>query len=185
MSSLKTAPTTHPQPLPLLQVDSGVVRRYWSVRTVFGLIWAIDATLKWLPGFRHGYLSMVKESGDGQPGWLSGWFSFWTHLVTHSPTTFAVLIALAETAICLSLLFGIAQRLGFAFGTVFALLIWGVGEGFGGPYMSGATDIGCAIMYSLLFVGLWLAVPRSIRAAAPSIDRRLAQYRWWRWATFS
>jgi hypothetical protein len=40
------------------------------------------------------------------------------------------LTAAAETAICLSLLLGVAQRAGFIFGTVFSLLIWGVGEGF-------------------------------------------------------
>jgi hypothetical protein len=26
------------------------VRRYWIVRLLFGAIWGIDATLKWLPG---------------------------------------------------------------------------------------------------------------------------------------
>jgi hypothetical protein len=37
---------------------------------------AIDAVLKWLPGFRSGYLSMISSAGQGQPGWLHPWFSF-------------------------------------------------------------------------------------------------------------
>lgn len=113
--------------------------------------------------------------GHGQPSWLRPFFHFWVSAVQPAPGLFAILTALAETAICLSLLFGIAQRAFFAFGTVFALMIWAVGEGFGGPYMSGSTDIGCAIMYSALFVALLLAVPRALRAAAPSLDARMVR----------
>ena len=153
------------------------VRRYWIVRLGFGAIWGIDATLKWLPGFRHDYLSMIQASGQGQPAWLVPFFHFWVSVMRPAPGLFAVLTALAETAICLSLLLGIAQRAAFAFGAAFGLVIWGVGEGFGGPYMSGSTDIGCAIMYTALFAALALAVPRGVRAAAPSVDSRLVA-RW-------
>jgi thiosulfate dehydrogenase (quinone) large subunit len=153
------------------------VRRYWIIRVTFGLIWGIDATLKWLPGFRDGYLSMIQASGQGQPSWLAPFFHFFVSAVRPAPGLFAVLTALAETAICLSLLFGIAQRAGFIFGAAFGLVIWGAGEGFGGPYGSGSTDIGCAIMYTVLFAALMLAVPRSVRAAAPSADARLVR-RW-------
>jgi nitrite reductase (NO-forming) len=149
------------------------VRRYWIVRLLFGLIWGIDATLKWLPGFRDHFLAMIQASGQGQPSWLSPFFHFAASAVRPAPGLFAVLTALAETAICLSLLLGIAQRAGFVFGAVFGLAIWGAGEGFGGPYMSGSTDIGCAVMYSVLFAALLLAVPRAVRAAAPSLDSRI------------
>jgi hypothetical protein len=87
------------------------------------------------------------------------------------------MIACAETAILLSLLLGLLQRVGFVFGTVFALMIWSVGEGFGGPYMNGSTDIGCAVMYALLFVSLALTVPPAVRRAAPALDNRLVK-RW-------
>jgi len=161
------------------------VRRYCWVRVGFGLIWALDAALKWLPGFRSAYPSMIADAGQGQPGWLSGWFSFWDQTISQAPTVFAVLIALAETVIALSLILGIAQRVGFTGGIVFALLVWGIGEGFGGPYASGSTDIGAAIMYAVLFASLWLAVPPAIRLAAPALDHKLAPHRAWRWATFA
>jgi nitrite reductase (NO-forming) len=153
------------------------VRRYWVVRLPFGVIWGIDATLKWLPGFRDHFLMMIQMSGQGQPSWLAPFFHFAASAVRPAPGLFAILTALAETAICLSLLLGIGQRAGFVFGAVFGLAIWGAGEGFGGPYMSGSTDIGCAVMYSVLFVALLLAVPRAVRAAAPSLDSRLVR-RW-------
>jgi thiosulfate dehydrogenase (quinone) large subunit len=159
------------------ELDDRLVRRYWLVRLVFGAVWAVDATLKWLPGFRHDYLGSVRASAAGQPGWLHFWFHFWVRLATAAPTMLAVLTAVTETAICLSLLLGLLQRVGFVAGTVFSFLIWGVGEGFGGPYMNGSTDIGCAIMYSALFVSLAVTVPRPVRAAAPSLDARLLR-RW-------
>jgi len=152
-------------------------RRYWMVRLGFGLIWGIDATLKWLPGFRDNYLAMIRTSAQGQPSWLLPFFHFWARTVQPAPSLFATLTALAETATCLCLLLGIAQRAGFIFGMIFGLLIWAVGEGFGGPYTSGATDIGSAIMYSVLFAALLVAVPRAIRAAAPSLDSRIVA-RW-------
>jgi thiosulfate dehydrogenase (quinone) large subunit len=169
----------HGAPGPILGTDRRSLRRYAVARIGFGVIWGIDAGLKWLPGFRDHYLSMIQASGHGQPSWLVPWFHFWASMVQPAPGLFAVLTAVAETAICLSLVLGIAQRACFAFGAGFALVIWGVGEGFGGPYMNGSTDIGCAVMYSALFAVLWLAVPRAIRAAAPSVDSRLV--RRWPW----
>lgn len=32
------------------------------VRLLFGVIWAIDAYLKWLPGYRSSYISNLKSS---------------------------------------------------------------------------------------------------------------------------
>jgi uncharacterized membrane protein YphA (DoxX/SURF4 family) len=153
------------------------VQGYWIVRLGFGLIWGIDATLKWLPGFRDNYLMMIRASAQGQPFWLLPFFHFWARAVAPAPGLFATLTALAETAVCLSLLLGIAQRAGFIFGAMLGLVIWAVGEGFGGPYVSGATDIGCAIMYSVLFAALLLAVPRATRASAPSLDSAMVA-RW-------
>lgn len=149
------------------------VRRYWYARLLFGLVWAVDAALKWLPGFRHDFLSMITMSAKGQPAWLAPFFHFWTHAISPAPGTFALLTAVAETAICLSLFFGLFQRAGFLLGIGFSLLIWAIGEGFGGPYHSGATDIGTAVIYAVVFVILLLAVPRATRAAAPSLDARI------------
>jgi hypothetical protein len=108
------------------------VQRYWMVRLGFGLIWGIDATLKWLPGFRDNYLMMIQASAQGQPAWLLPFFHVWARAVAPAPGLFATLTAVAETAICLSLLLGIAQRAGFIVGAALGLLIWAVGEGFGG-----------------------------------------------------
>ena len=38
-----------------------------ALRIGFGLIWAIDATLKWLPGFRDSFAAMLDAAAQGQP----------------------------------------------------------------------------------------------------------------------
>ena len=37
----------------------------------------------------------------------------------------------------------------------FSLLVWSVGEAFGGPYAAGSTDIGTAIIYAFVFAALY------------------------------
>src|SRR5712692_11706858 len=51
-----------------------------ALRIGFGVIWLIDAVLKWLPGFRSGYMSMLMGQAQGQPHWLMPWFNFWINL---------------------------------------------------------------------------------------------------------
>lgn len=150
------------------------------VRLLFGVIWGIDAYLKWLPGYRHTYLSNLKQAAQGQPSWLHGWFQFWINVQSGAPTLFATLTGLMETALALVLLLGIARRAGYTVGAVYALLVWAVGEGFGGPYMSGSTDIGTGIVYTMMFITL-LAFAPPARRERLSLDRVLIKrLPWWR-----
>ena len=150
------------------------------VRVLFGVIWAIDAYLKWQPGYRHDYLSMLKMTAQGQPSWLHGWFHFWISLQSGAPLLFATLTGLMETSLALVLLFGVARRAGYAVGVVYSLGLWAVGEGFGGPYMSGTTDIGTGIVYMMMFIAL-LAFAPPARRERLGLDRALVErWAWWR-----
>jgi len=51
-----------------------------AVGITFGLVWLVDAILKWLPGFRSSYMDAIRGAADGQPAWLHGWFQFWINL---------------------------------------------------------------------------------------------------------
>jgi thiosulfate dehydrogenase (quinone) large subunit len=151
-----------------------------TVRLLFGVIFGIDAVLKWLPGYRSTSISQLKSVAAGQPGWLHGWFDFWISLQSSAPGLFATLTGITETGLALVLLVGIARRAGYTAGVVYTLLVWGVGEGFGGPYKSGSTDIGTAIIYALLFATL-LAFAPPARRERMSADRHLvARWPWWR-----
>jgi nitrite reductase (NO-forming) len=69
-------------------------------------------------------------------------------------TFFAYLVAIAETLIALALIAGFARKLTYISAIVFSLLIWATAEGFGGPYTSGASDIGTAVIYAVVFAAL-------------------------------
>jgi nitrite reductase (NO-forming) len=148
-------------------------------RVAFGAIWAIDAVLKWLPGFRSTYVADITGVAKGQPGWLSWWFDFWVKLQTPRPTFFAYLVAVLETLIALALIFGFARKLTYISVAVFSFLMWGVAEGFGGPYMKGSTDIGTSIIYVALCLGL-LVIAYYAGTSRYSVDHYIEQHiSWW------
>jgi nitrite reductase (NO-forming) len=69
---------------------------------------------------------------------------------------FARIVALGETGIAIGLLLDLFSNLVYTGGSLLALIIWSVPEGFGGPYTPGATDIGAGIIYVFGFLGLFL-----------------------------
>jgi len=152
-----------------------------ALRVGFGAIWAIDAVLKWLPGFRSTYVAAITGVAKGQPGWLKWWFDFWVKLQTPRPTFFAYLVAVLETLVALAIIFGFARKFTYISSAVFGVVIWAVAEGFGGPYMSGSSDIGTAIIYAVVSMGL-LALCYYAGTSRYSVDYYIEQRisLWWR-----
>jgi hypothetical protein len=96
------------------------------------------------------------------------------------------LAAVTETAIGVALIVGVARRPVYVIGALYALFVWAVGEGFGGPYALGiSTDVGAALIYAFVFAGLFILDSRSDvrilslqRITVPGsrrLDPRLAQ----------
>ena len=152
-----------------------------SLRVAFGLIWLIDAILKWLPGFRASYMATIMGQAQGQPGWLQPWFRFWIDLQHPDSAFFAYFVATIESLIAVALIVGFARKATYVVSIVFSLLIWATAEGFGGPYTSGSSDIGTAILYALVFAALLTfsyydgTAPYSADAW---LERRIS---WWHW----
>ena len=151
-----------------------------ALRISFGVIWLIDAILKWLPGFRADYMSTIMGQAQGQPGWLRWWFDFWIDLQHPRTNLFVDLVATAETLIALALIFGFARKLTYISAAGLSLLIWATAEGFGGPYTSGSSDIGTAIIYAVVFMGL-LALSYYAGPARYSVDYYLERRISWWW----
>jgi nitrite reductase (NO-forming) len=151
-----------------------------ALRIGFGVIWLIDAVLKWLPGFRAGYMDTIMGIRDGQPFALRWWFDFWINLQHPAITFFWVLVAASETLIALALITGFASKLTYIAAIVFSLLIWSTAEGFGGPYTSGSSDIGTAIVYAVVFAGL-LALSYYSGTSRYSADYYLEKKITWWW----
>jgi nitrite reductase (NO-forming) len=151
-----------------------------AIRISFGIIWLIDATLKWLPGFRASYMSTIMGEAQGQPGWLKPWFDFWIRFQHPYAMPLAYLVAAVETLIALALIAGFARKITYISAIVFSLLIWATAEGFGGPYTSGSADIGTAIIYALVFAAL-LTLSAYAGPARYSADYYIEQKVSWWW----
>jgi uncharacterized membrane protein YphA (DoxX/SURF4 family) len=145
----------HAGPQAQNQQAQDAVRRMHVVallRIAFGGVWAVDAALKWLPSFaQHTMLDTLQDASVGQPPLVHGWIAGWTRFLAVDPHVFGILLAIAETGIAIGLLSGALTNAVCAIGAALSLAIWSTGEGFGGPYGDGTTDVGASLIYVLVF----------------------------------
>lgn len=138
-------------------MDDKVEDKAFSIlRIVFGIVWAIDASFKWSPAFLNNFTDYLNQGAQGQPALVQAWINLWIHWVSVDPHFFGILVAIAETAIAIGLIFGLFTRIALLGGIALGVVIWTTCEGFGGPYVAGSTDIGAGIIYVIVFVALWL-----------------------------
>jgi nitrite reductase (NO-forming) len=149
------------------------------VRITFGLVWLVDAAFKWLPGYRTNFLDQLGVGAQGQPPWLHPWFRFVVRLASPRIALFAYGTALVETLLALALITGFARKFTYMGGAVYSLLVWATADGFGGPYSASSTDIGPAIIYSVVFLALLVVNARS--GTSPYSLDRLIERRWAWW----
>jgi thiosulfate dehydrogenase (quinone) large subunit len=155
-------------------------KRVAAIRILFGAVFAVDAFLKWRPGFASSFLGQVTAAAQGQPAWLLPWFHFWAHLIALAPIPFAYLSAILESLIALALLLGLARQVTYFAAAAYAFFLWAIPEGFGGPYKGGATDIGTGIIYVILFLALYqldTLADESPWSLDPAIERRFPRWR--------
>jgi uncharacterized membrane protein YphA (DoxX/SURF4 family) len=127
------------------------------LRMLFGIVWGVDAWFKWQPDFINNFTTYLSGAQEGQPLLIHHWIVFWTNTVGIDPTFFAYATAVGETAIAIALIVGAFSNLTAVVGILLSIVIWTTAEGFGGPYVAGSTDIGAAIIYPLVFAGLFLS----------------------------
>ncbi|MDE1970129.1 MAG: DoxX family protein [Patescibacteria group bacterium] len=132
-------------------------KKFAILRIVFGFIWAIDSFFKWQPDFFRNFIDYLASGAEEQSVLVQKWVHLWISIIGINPHFFAVFVALAETALALSLVFGIFTRLACYGGITLSFIIWSTAEGFGGPYKAGSTDIGTAVIYILVFAALLIS----------------------------
>jgi thiosulfate dehydrogenase [quinone] large subunit len=141
------------KPSPL---SSWRLRGIGVLRIIFGLVWAVDAWFKWQPDFINNFSDYLTGTLEGQPPAVQSWISFWINIVKVDSHVFAHIVAISETALAVGLILGVFSNLTNLGGILLAVVIWSTAEGFGGPYVPGSADIGSAIIYALVFAGLFL-----------------------------
>jgi len=155
------------------QLDNWFVRNVGSLKTairvIFGLVWAVDGSFKFQPGFADSLSQTISDAGQGQPGWLQPWFGFWSQTVSANPAFFATTIGLLELALAFALIFGFMRKVAYGGGIFLSLVIWSVPEGFGGPYGPGSSDIGTGIIYAFVFL-LLLVINATFGPSRWSLD---------------
>jgi nitrite reductase (NO-forming) len=143
------------------------------------VIWAIDASLKWQPGFRAAIVPNLAATAAGEPHWPAPWFDLWLRLQRPDPSAWAYLAAVTETLLAACVLLGVASKLVYAVGAAYALIVWSTADGFGAAYGPGATDIGPAVIYSVVFCAL-LTTGAQGSAGRYSLDALIARrVAWW------
>jgi nitrite reductase (NO-forming) len=134
---------TGPDPLRTLH-------RAAALRIGFGLLWAIDASFKWQPGFIHGQ-TLSDELGQGstvRTPVIHQWIQAWHSVASSAPGAFAVGTAVVETCIAAALILGLFSNAVFIGSALYALGIWSGAEAFGLPWNTpGITDVGPAVAY--------------------------------------
>jgi nitrite reductase (NO-forming) len=160
-----------------LVINSRRVMGLTMLRIAFGVIWAVDANLKWQPAFQANFQQILSGVAKGQPGFLNWWFGLWQFVVSGRAPLFAIMTAGTETYLALALLTGFARKFTYTVGILYGLFVWSVAEGFGGPYRPGTTtDVGAAIIYSLVF-GALLLVDAGRFSVDHLIEKRIPAWR--------
>ena len=108
---------------PATQRKSRLNEPLWQIAQIsFGLLWAIDAALKWLPAFMFHFTSQITSIIPGQPQWIADWLHFNALVIAEvGPVLIAIIVALVETVIALALLSGRGLPLILPLGILYSL----------------------------------------------------------------
>jgi uncharacterized membrane protein YphA (DoxX/SURF4 family) len=145
--------------------DLNRLRAAAVVRIGFGIVWAIDATFKFMPGFVHGQTLDDELGGAKDISFpvVHQWIQLWHHIALSHPMVFAVGTGIVESLIALGLILGAFSNTVFIGSAVFSAGIWSAAEGFHLPWnRSGITDLGPSVGYIFASLALFLAAAGSV-----------------------
>ena len=142
----------------------------WTIgRLLFGLLWTFDAALKWQPYFLTHFLAQLTPAVHGQPAWIAAYITFVIQVVKAvGPQVVAVVAAIIETSIAVSLLTGRGLQVMAPLGFLYSLAVWTTAEGWGGPYTTAGSGIrgdvlGNVLFYAVVFLFLLVRVMQRLR----------------------
>jgi uncharacterized membrane protein YphA (DoxX/SURF4 family) len=146
------------------------------VRILFGVLWAIDAVFKWLPGWIHGQTlgHELDESKVPVPV-LHQWVQMWHGAAATGPGAFAVAAAIVESLIAVALILGFLSNLTFIVTAVWSFGIWTSAEHLHMPFTTGMTDLGPSIGYIFAALALFFAGAGATWSVDAAIRPRLGR----------
>jgi thiosulfate dehydrogenase [quinone] large subunit len=146
------------------------------VRIVYGVLWAIDAVFKWLPGWINGQTlgHELDESKVPTPV-LHNWVGLWHGAASMNPGAFAMFTAIVESLIAVALILGFLSNLTFIVTAVWSFGIWTSAEHMHMPFTTGMTDLGPSIGYIFAALALFFAAAGATWSVDAVIRSRLGR----------
>lgn len=160
---------------------SGRRRLAGVLRILFGVVWAIDASLKWRPDFLRGQVFAHQFGIHDQitTPVIRQWIDLWQYIAALAPTGMGVATAIVETLIAVGLLTGTLCNVVYVGSAVYSFGIWSAAEAFGLPWSAaGATDIGPSIGYIIAALALLAAPGNAMWSVDRKLRPRLGKYGW-------
>jgi len=149
-------------------VSTGARTSWWArhiqplnslLRVMMGIVWLVDGSYKFYSGYAGSFLTQLQNNQSANPAWLHGWYQFWINVTTPNPPVVVYTVGFFELAVGVALLLGFMRKVAYSGGIVLALMIWSIGEGFGGIFQTitpTTTDVGTGIIYAFALFGLIL-----------------------------
>jgi len=150
------------------------------VRILFGVLWAFDASFKWLPGFRGGQTlpDELSRAAKVHTPAIHEWLELWNTVALANPGLFATVMAVLESLAALALIFGVLSNVAFIGTAVLSFGIWSGAEGFHLPFHAGMTDLGPSAGYVFASLALFFAAAGSTWSVDTWLRPRLGRFAW-------
>jgi thiosulfate dehydrogenase (quinone) large subunit len=150
------------------------------VRILFGLLWAINASFKWLPKFNSG-ATMSDELGNAalvHTPVIHQWLQLWSSVGLADPGAFAKGIAVIETVAALGMILGAFSNAVFIGTAMLSFGIWSGAEAFHLPFHDGMTDLGPSSGYVFASLALFFAAAGSRWSVDQRLRPALGRFTW-------
>jgi uncharacterized membrane protein YphA (DoxX/SURF4 family) len=149
------------------------------LRIVLGMVWAVNASFKWLPDFVSGH-ELAHQFGihaQIKTPVVAQWIALWQHTSSADPSAFAITTAVIESLIALALLTGTLTNVAFIGSAVYSFGVWSAAEAFGLPWNApGITDVGPSVAYIFAALALYCAAAGSVWSVDRVLRPRLGRF---------
>lgn len=143
------------------------------LQVCLGLIWLLDAGLQFQP-YMFGPLFVtqgIQLSTAGNPSLVVSSVNWASHLMVQHIVVYNVIFATIQLLMAIGMFFRRTVRLALAASIGWALLVWWLGESFGGIFAGSSPLVGFpggVVLYALIAVLLWPSNTPSARHRAAS-----------------
>lgn len=170
-----------------------------TLTAALGVLWLLDAALQYQPYmFTTAFPTrVIAPAAAGNPGWIAAPVRWSAQLLASNVVLYNALFATVQLAIAVGLLLTATVRIALVGSLVWSLLVWWLGEGFGGSFTGPVSPLaelpGAVAIYALIAVLLWPPRPRphpdprrDSVASAGLLGQRGARLVWLAlWASFA